>query len=472
MMSDKPKNIPQQVSQYNTEGFYIKTYQSLSQAAIAIGIDVRTIQKKIATKQAYEGFFWRLGKDKNQIDLEEVRQAFEEQRTTIRNINSKQVARYTLDGELMDYYPSVKEAARLLNTSTNSLFEALKGRQLATKGYIWRYIDSPENIPSRIEVEKIKPAQLKSELRKKLGLTKFKYPYQDMNLIDLEDEVWKPVPGLEEYAWVSNLGRIKNLPRYVNGRLGARIFMKEKINKQSVRRMHLSKQREVYQACLYFKIHVDGTIYQAPVARAVYSAFVEPLKDFFDEKIYILHHDLNPYNNTPENLYPATHEEMAFRNIREGLLIVYYNPEKIEKMNREIRKPISQYDRNGKFIRSFSSITDAAKTVGINHASIGDVAREEGKHATGYIWRYGTDTTPLDKEILSKYTNPRLRVSFSVSCYDMDNNFLASYPSMRAAALTLGFDDRKLGALLKKGNGTAEFEGFIWKYDKEQDFFE
>jgi hypothetical protein len=36
-------------------------------------------------------------------------------------------------------------------------------------------------------------------------------PHLDVELIDLPDEIWKDVPGLEEYAMISNYGRVKRL---------------------------------------------------------------------------------------------------------------------------------------------------------------------------------------------------------------------------------------------------------------------
>lgn len=450
-MRMKQKNILKKVSQYSVEGVYIKTYRSLSAAAKDAGIDVRTIKKTFSTKQQAGGYYWREGEDKSPIDFKEVKQAFVQHKIAISSINSKKVSRYTLEGQLVDYYSSIKEAAHSLNISKNSLYEALKGRQHATKGYIWKYVDSSGHIPPCIKIEKPEPASQKSELRKKFGLTTFQYPYQDMNLIDMEGEIWKPVSGLEEYCLVSNFGRIKKLSRYVNGPFGARIFLEEKICKQSVRHSHLSKQRNEYSTILYFKIQIDRVVYQIPVARAIYSAFVNPLKDFFEENIFILHHDLNPYNNIPENLYQATHEEMIRRNYREGLLFITTSPEKTEKMNRAVRKPVSQYDRDGKFIRSFNSITDAAKFIGTCHSCISQVARgKEQKSAAGYIWRFGNDSASSKDIAPLKYINPWLHLSKPVKQYDMEETLMTDYPSISIAAKAHNLDHRKLSALLKK----------------------
>jgi len=64
-------------------------------------------------------------------------------------------------------------------------------------------------------------ARGKKGIQKLCMASREKYPFEDMNLLDLEGEIWKPLPDYEEYYMVSNLGRIKWLPRtiyYCDGR--------------------------------------------------------------------------------------------------------------------------------------------------------------------------------------------------------------------------------------------------------------
>ena len=45
------------------------------------------------------------------------------------------------------------------------------------------------------------------------------------------DEIWKDIEGYEGLYQVSNLGRVRSLDKYRNGRNGAQVFCKGKILK-------------------------------------------------------------------------------------------------------------------------------------------------------------------------------------------------------------------------------------------------
>jgi hypothetical protein len=51
-------------------------------------------------------------------------------------------------------------------------------------------------------------------------------------------------------------------------------------------------------------------------------------------------------------------------------------------------KSINQFDKNGKFIRTFSSVVEASKHIGVHPSSISNVARGISKTSAGFIWKY------------------------------------------------------------------------------------
>ena len=53
--------------------------------------------------------------------------------------NSQKVNRYSLDGELLQSYKSIKEASDHINVSKNGIGNACAGRQKTCKGFIWKY---------------------------------------------------------------------------------------------------------------------------------------------------------------------------------------------------------------------------------------------------------------------------------------------------------------------------------------------
>lgn len=68
----------------------------------------------------------------------------------------------------------------------------------------------------------------------------------------MSNEIWKPIPGLEQYYQVSNLGRVKSLARETVAKWKSipeyKFFFKERILKPSKDRCRISscKDRKTY----------------------------------------------------------------------------------------------------------------------------------------------------------------------------------------------------------------------------------
>ncbi|MDR3338904.1 MAG: hypothetical protein LBT25_02205 [Candidatus Symbiothrix sp.] len=311
----------------------------------------------------------------------------------------KAVAKYNLSGELVAIYASVKEAAEQNHMSCVTLHRLLCKNTPSREGYIWQAAESPDAIPqniSPIPAIPVKPV-INTNLRKKLGLTKLKYPCEDIYLLDLEGEIWKPIPDYEVYYMVSNMGRIKRLERWVYFYDGRKYFLEEKIERQFFEDRY-SKQGKPSLTTLLFHFNVDYIQFGFIVARAVYSAFVKKLKRGKGKMLYVLHKDLDPFNNCVENLYLATGKELNKRNRQEGLSNLDAFVKELEKVFERKRKPVSQYSLHGEFINSYSSITGANKATGVCGSGIIMSAKGKAYHAGGYLWRYGTDTNNLDTE--------------------------------------------------------------------------
>ena len=54
-------------------------------------------------------------------------------------LNIKSVCQYSLDGELIKKWDSIRDAGRVLNVSHINIIACIKGRQKTCKNYIWRY---------------------------------------------------------------------------------------------------------------------------------------------------------------------------------------------------------------------------------------------------------------------------------------------------------------------------------------------
>lgn len=71
-----------------------------------------------------------------------------------------------------------------------------------------------------------------------------------------------------------------------------------------------------------------------------------------------------------------------------------------------MKRPVDQYDLNGNLIGSFKSITEASEKCQINHNKIREACKGQNVGADDYIWEYA-DMTPLpDEKIWSPITYP------------------------------------------------------------------
>lgn len=109
-------------------------------------------------------------------------------------------------------------------------------------------------------------------------------------------EIWKPVVGYEGQYEISNLGRVRSLPKAVPHIRGVRTIP-----------ARVLKPRQQASGHLYIRSFGGRNGGIAWVHRLVYEAFVGPIPAGLD----IRHLDGNPSNNTPENLTPGTRVENA-----------------------------------------------------------------------------------------------------------------------------------------------------------------
>lgn len=115
----------------------------------------------------------------------------------------------------------------------------------------------------------------------------------------VENEIWKDVIGFEGLYMVSNLGRIKSLPKEINGG-NFLYFSKEKIKKQTINkygysRITLTKNNKGKR----FLLH-----------RLIAESFIP---NFLNKKV-VNHIDNNPKNNSLSNLeWVSTRENCCHR---------------------------------------------------------------------------------------------------------------------------------------------------------------
>lgn len=133
-------------------------------------------------------------------------------------------------------------------------------------------------------------------------------------------EIFVPIHGYEGLYEISNLGRVKSLPKVVGRRIKPESFLKIRISKQGYKMVSLCKQY---------------TVFNASVHRLVAEAFIPNP----EHKETINHIDGNKLNNAISNLEWATQHENNLHAYRTGL----HDPKKNGRTGK--RRPLTESEK-------------------------------------------------------------------------------------------------------------------------------
>jgi hypothetical protein len=182
--------------------------------------------------------------------------------------------------------------------------------------------------------------------------------YQNKQLDDIEGEIWKDIPGLEDYGMISNLGRVKRLAYESVNELGRVTVLDERIQTQKVQQ-DFNTFKQDYKVNLQTRIQVDKVCRSISVGRIVYYCFVEKF-DLSDRSLYVSYKDGNGLNVLPDNLFLTDLSGLQQQIMKAGRKDLHFgHSEENQKENqkvftllgREVNiKQVSQYDMDGKFV--------------------------------------------------------------------------------------------------------------------------
>lgn len=176
-------------------------------------------------------------------------------------------------------------------------------------------------------------------------------------------EIWKDIPGYEGVYQVSNMGRVKSMERYINApQSGGSRKIPTKVLKPTIGNHG------------YYVVNIGRK------AKTVHSLIAKTFCPNPNGYQMVNHIDENKLNNNAANLEWCD----CKYNINFGTGKV--------RSARSRCKQVSQYNTDGKLIKIYESVTEAAKSVGLRKTSISAVARHRPrcKTAAGYVWRYVT----------------------------------------------------------------------------------
>lgn len=123
----------------------------------------------------------------------------------------------------------------------------------------------------------------------------------------------------------------------------------------------------------------------------------------------------------------------------------------LDRLNYQKRK-VSQYDLQGKFIRSFESIKEAS-SYGFNEGNIQACCVGRLKSSKGFIWRYSEDLQP------DLYRKKNVK---SVLQFTINGEFIKEWDSIACASKDLKIGGNSIVTCCKGKYKSAG--GYIWKY--------
>ena len=204
------------------------------------------------------------------------------------------------------------------------------------------------------------------------------YPYQNLNLEDMPDEIWKEIPNFDGYYEASNLGRIKSVDRIVPHDRLYQQTVKGRMMKQNLCKNRNIKMNDdlVY---LQISLSFERKMKYFNVRRLVYMTFVKQL-NHADDKYCVINVNGDGYDNRLTNLSLVTHSQKAQRVFIRGRAentLATIDRSNWGKNKAHLNRQISvgQYSLDGTLIRIYESISEAHKTTGFDSKGISHTAQ-------------------------------------------------------------------------------------------------
>ncbi|MFT3949825.1 MAG: NUMOD1 domain-containing DNA-binding protein [Agriterribacter sp.] len=293
------------------------------------------------------------------------------------------------------------------------------------------------------------------------------YPYLHKEMNDLDGEEWKDLPFLDGMYRISNLGRVKRLDFEIMCKDGKQRHMKAKMMY-----VDIAFQKNIsvgdYVFFLMCSIVSNGLKYKFSIPRLVYYCFKKKF-DLDNYHMVVLTKDGNGKNIHPDNLILVDLKRKQQRVLERNrlkrefitALDVYKATGKIKSDNIACRQ-VSQYDLNGKKLKTYPSINVASKITGTPEAGIVSVLKGRQVCAHNFVWAYGT-LRKIDVAAIRAANLERRNklVGQPVSQYDLNGYRLAVFDTIAGAAREAGANTSDIQSVLSGRQRSAG--GYLWR---------
>lgn len=269
---------------------------------------------------------------------------------------------------------------------------------------------------------------------------------------DLLNETWKNYEyNGKIYYEVSNYGRLRSLTRTRLLFNGVPCVQVGKIKKA----YKVKRDSNTY---LSYGLSFDGKVKQEPAHRLVAICFLpkhdfkyldtENIENIDFNTLEVNHKDENGLNNRVDNLEWCTH----LYNINYG--------SRTKRATRSASKEIEQYDKQGKFIKEWSSLAEASNELHISRGTLCSALKGDIKSCGGFQWRYkGSD------KIINVYkANCMAR---KVVQLDLENNIVAIYNSLHDAERISGVWMTQIKKCCDKVPMYNTAKGYKWCWESD-----
>jgi hypothetical protein len=133
-----------------------------------------------------------------------------------------------------------------------------------------------------------------------------------------------------------------------------------------------------------------------------------------------------------------------------------------EYSSHRIGKPVTQYTLEGKKLKVYPTIEEAARATGLTAANIQKNVNGHNKTAGGYVWKFSSEKEMNTLEAFPKnHTERKSTVGKQVIQYSIDGKKLAVYKSISAAPKACKLHVSNISAALNKDALSAG--GYIWR---------